>query len=215
MPTFENRQIAIEKTLFIESLTSKLIKHLIGLELDGETRSLDNKSSSISLKSKIDLLSDCGKIDKQTYSVLLHVISIRNQFAHNFECNYFEDLPKFLEGIENQLLKHCAKLTDSKEENLKTGFLNMVDQAFKFLIHEFEGVTNEHNIDLQKVKIRVTKLEESLLNQYGIVGARNRVIFLNKLRYFLNEEGQEETNNRIQNQISTFVEDNPGLKNPS
>ena len=67
MPTFKNRQIAIEKTLFVESLTSKLIKHMMGLDIYGNTKTLDNKSSSISLRSKIDLLMDCGKIDKPTY----------------------------------------------------------------------------------------------------------------------------------------------------
>ncbi len=73
MPTFENRQIAIEKTLLVELLTSKLIKHLMGLDLDGNTKTLDNKSSSISLRAKIDLLTDCGKIDKQTYTNLIHI----------------------------------------------------------------------------------------------------------------------------------------------
>src|SRR5689334_17789694 len=129
MTTFENRQIAIEKTLLIESLTSKLIKHLIGLDLYGDTKSLDNKSSSISLKSKIDLLSDCGMIDKESYSILLHIISIRNQFAHNFECDYFEDLPKFIDGIEKPLMKYCDKQSASREDSLKTGFLKMVDHA--------------------------------------------------------------------------------------
>ncbi|HZV69558.1 MAG TPA: hypothetical protein VFG10_08440 [Saprospiraceae bacterium] len=215
MPTFENRQIAIEKTLIIEDLTSKLIKHLVGLDLHGDTKALDNKSSSISLKSKIDLLSDCGMIDKVTYSNLQHVISIRNQFAHNFECNNFEDLPKFLNGIEKPLLKYCNEITDSAEEQLKTGFLNLATQAFKFLLNEFDGVTNEHGINLQKVKVRVTEIEENLLNQYKIVGARNRAIFLRKLREFNNEEGKEESKDlKIEKKISDFIKDNPDLKNP-
>ena len=49
---------------------------------------------------------DCGKIDKPTYINLLHIISIRNQFAHNFECDNFEDLPKFIDGIDKALLKY-------------------------------------------------------------------------------------------------------------
>lgn len=171
-PTFENRQIAIEKTLFVESLTSKLIKHMMGLDLLGSTKSLDNKSSSISLRTKIDLLTDCGKIDKLTYVNLLHIISIRNQFAHNFECNNFEDLPKFIDGIDKPLLKYCPNLSASTEENLKTGFLNMADQAFKFLLNEFGGVTKEYQIDAEKLKIRITEDEQKLLDQYGIQGGK-------------------------------------------
>lgn len=209
MPTFENRQIAIEKTLFIELLTSKLIKHMMGLDLDGNTKTLDNKSSSISLRAKIDLLMDCGKIDKQNYANLLHIISIRNQFAHNFECNNFEDLPKFIDGIDKPLLKYCPNLNVSFEENLKTGFLNMLDLAFKFLSNEFRGVTKQYQIDAGKVKMRVEENEEKLLDHYGIEGARNRAIVLNKIRQFLNEEGKEELNSKIHNEILKFKKENP------
>jgi len=212
MPKFENRQIAIERTLFIESLTSKLIKHMMGLDLHGSTKTLDNKSSSISLRAKIDLLNDCGKIDKQTYTNLLHIISIRNQFAHNFECDNFEDLPRFIDGIDKPLLKYCPELTNSIEENLKVGFLNMLDQAFQFIRNEFRGVTKEYEIDAAKVKIRISEIEEGLLNQYGIVGARNRAIVLAKLRELTNEDGKDEKNEQIEKQISDFIKDNPNLK---
>lgn len=210
MPTFENRQIAIEKTLFVELLTSKLIKHMMGLDLDGNTKTLDNKSSSMSLRAKIDLLSDCGKIDKQTYTNLIHIISIRNQFAHNFECNNFDDLPRFIDGIDKPLLKYCPELTNSVEENSKVGFLNMLDQASQFLRNEFRGVTEGYQIDASKVKIRVEEKEEKLLDHYGIEGPRNRALVLNKLRQLLNdEEGREETNLKIRNEILKFKRENP------
>ncbi len=209
MNTFANRQIAIEKTLIIESLTSKLIKHLVGIDLYGDTKALDNKSSSISLRAKIDLLSDCGLIDKQTYSNLLHIISIRNQFAHNFECTNFEDLPKFIDGIEKPLLKFCLKTTDSPEENLKSGFLNMMDQVFDFLRNEFKGVTKEYQIDSEKLKIIIRKNEEELLNKYGITGQRNRAIVLRKLRELMKNENREESNEKIHSMLTNFNKQNP------
>ncbi len=213
MPTFENRQIAIEKTLAIEALTSKLIKHMFGLDLYGSTKSLDNKSSSISLKAKIDLLSDCGKIDKQTYTNLQHIISIRNQFAHNFECDNFSDLSRFIDGIEKPLLKYCGNITDSLEDNLKNGFLNIWELAFNFLGKEFEGVNDEYHFNSQNLKISISEIEEGLLNQWGIVGARNRAIVLNKLRELMKEEERHEENKNIENQISDFIKNNPSLKN--
>ncbi len=186
---------------------------MMGLDLHGSTKTLDNKSSSISLRAKIDLLNDCSKIDKQTYTNLLHIISIRNQFAHNFECDNFEDLPRFIDGIDKPLLKYCPELTNSAEENLKVGFLNMLDQAFQFIRNEFRCVTKEYEIDAAKVKIRISEIEEGLLNQYGIVGARNRAIVLAKLRELINEDGKDEKNAQIEKQISDFIKDNPDLKN--
>lgn len=75
-PTFENRQIAIEKNLFVESLTSKLIKHMMGLDLLGSTKSLDNKSSSISLRAKIDLLTDCGKMTSRLTPIYCPLLAL-------------------------------------------------------------------------------------------------------------------------------------------
>ncbi|MDA3615940.1 hypothetical protein [Polluticaenibacter yanchengensis] len=210
MPKFENRQVAIEKTLIIESLTSKLIKHMMGLDLHGNTKTLDNKSSSISLRAKIDLLMDCGKLDKLTYINLSHIMSIRNQFAHNFECDNFEDLPKFIDGIDKPLLKYCPEKTSSTEENLKNGFLNMIDQAFQFLRNEFRGVTKEFQIDASNVKIYIKESEQKLLDQYGIHGPRNRALVLNKIRQLLNDEnGNEGANSKIHNEILKFKKENP------
>jgi hypothetical protein len=153
---------------------------------------------------------DCGKIDKQTYTNLLHIISIRNQFAHNFECNYFEDLPKFIDGVDKPLLKYCPELTNSAEENLKVGFLNMLDQAFQFLRNEFTGVNKEYHVDAAKVKIRVEESEQKLLDQFGIQGPRNRALVLSKIRQLLNdEEGRQETNSKIQDEILKFKRENP------
>lgn len=212
MPTFENRQIAIEKTLAIEALTSKLIKHMFGLDLHGNTKALDNKSSSISLKAKIDLLSDCGKIDKQTYINLQHIISIRNQFAHNFECDNFSDLPKFIDGIEKPLLKYCDNKTDSVEDNLKNGFLTIWELVFKFLRKEFTGVNDEYHFNLQNLKISISKTEEGLLNQWGITGDRNRALVLHKLRELLNEEGKDEKNKNIEKQLFDFIKNDSDFK---
>lgn len=213
MPKFENRQIAIEKTLAIEALTSKLIKHMFGLDLHGSTKSLDNKSSSISLKAKIDLLSDCGKIDKETYTNLQHIISIRNQFAHNYECDNFSDLPKFIDGIEKPLTKYCDNITDSTEDNLKNGFLNIWERAFKFLSKEFKGVNDEYHFNLKNLKIYISNTEEGLLNQWGITGARNRALVLDKLRELLNQEERDEENQNIEKQIIDFIKTDPNFRN--
>ena len=206
MNTFANRQLTIEKTLIIEALTSKLIKHLLGLDLDGKTKSLDNKSSSISLRSKIDLLTDAGKIDKVTYTNLLHIISIRNQFAHNFECNNFEDLSKFIDGIDKALLQNCLTPTKVLEEDLKEGFLKIFTQVFESLKNEFVGVTTEYQKNLANVAIYISESEKKLLNQYGIIGERNRAIVLNIVRELIRDGS---TSQQIENAILTLKKENP------
>lgn len=205
MTNFVNRQIAIEKTLIIEELTSKLVKHMMGIDLYQNTKTLDNKSSSLSLRAKIDILTDWGKIDKPTYVNLLHIISIRNQFAHNFECNNFEDLPRFIDGIDKPLLKFCFESTLTREEDLKSGYLNMWNQAFQFIKKEFQDVTDEYRIGAEKVKVYVSVIEENLLDNWGITEKRTRAVVLNKLREVLQEKDLDETNNYIENKIKNFI----------
>lgn len=85
----------------------------------------------------------------------------------------------------------------------------MVDQAFKFLLNEFGGVTREYQIDMEKLKIRITEDEQKLLDQYGIQGARNRALVLNKVRQLLKENGHEELNSKINDEIIQFKKENP------
>ena len=88
----------------------------------------------------------------------------------------------------------------------------MLEQAFEFLLNEFTGVTKEFQIDAEKLKISISQTEEGLLNQWGITGARNRAIVLNKLREFMKEENREQTNERIESKITNFINENPDLK---
>ncbi len=51
---------------------------------------LGHKSSAISFKTKIDFLYDLERIDKNTYTDLITLMEIRNQFMHNLDADTFE-----------------------------------------------------------------------------------------------------------------------------
>ncbi|WP_296320565.1 hypothetical protein [Winogradskyella sp.] len=166
---FTYRQLAIEKTLRIESITSFLIKNIIGLALNQETKTLSNKSSSLSLKSKIDLLYDCQKLTKKDYSNLLHILSIRNQFAHNFDCNKFEDLPIYIDGIEKPLLKFCEERTSDLNQDLVNGYNKMIETIMETLKIHFNEIISDAKRQLKNAKARHNRVIEKRLKYYGII----------------------------------------------
>ncbi|WP_299367387.1 hypothetical protein [Winogradskyella sp.] len=165
---FTYRQLAIEKTLKIESITSMLIKNIIGLAINEETKTLSNKSSSLSLKSKVDLLYDCKKINKEEYSILLHILSIRNQFAHNFDCKKFEDLPNYISGIDKPLLKYCESLTADHNQNLVNGFNRMIEIIMESLKIQFEEMIIDLKRQTRNAKAKYKRILDKRLNHYGI-----------------------------------------------
>ncbi len=48
-----------------------------------DSKTLGNKSSSLSFKNKIDLLYDIDDLTKEEYTSMLKFMEIRNQFIHN------------------------------------------------------------------------------------------------------------------------------------
>jgi hypothetical protein len=80
-------------SLRCEETASSIIRNLLRV-VKPESKTLGNKSSSLSFKNKIDLLYDIDDLSIDEYSMLLKFMEIRNQFIHNGECNSFVDLAK-------------------------------------------------------------------------------------------------------------------------
>lgn len=202
---FKNRQIAIERTLKIEKSTSLIVKHIIGIAINEETKSLDNKSSALSLKSKIDLLYDCRKLKKEQYTNILHILSIRNQFAHNYECHDFSNLEKFIKGINKALLRHTDLNDLSQEEKLKDGFINMSNQVLSILKVEFDNIVVDYSKELRKAKSNLNSEHNKVLDHYGIKDKEERKIYKKKFAEIIDQEAlkarDESLNERVHQRV--------------
>jgi len=98
------RSKVLEKALLIEDCMTKiLLTFLMVDKLD--TRTLSNRSSSLSFKQKIDLLYDLDVLTKEENGMLLLFMEFRNQFSHNSACNSFEKAVAAIDGSKNKLLK--------------------------------------------------------------------------------------------------------------
>jgi len=84
----ELRSQILEIALTLENSINKLITVYLEIE-HPDPKTIGNKNSSISFKSKLDLLSDLEILSKEEYSKLLLVMEFRNQFLHNLNCDSF------------------------------------------------------------------------------------------------------------------------------
>jgi hypothetical protein len=109
----ELRQGILERSLHLENMTNELLLVLLNINKDG-TKTLSNKSSSLSFKNKIDLLYDLDKLSKQEYSKFILFMEIRNQFVHNIDCSSFSILFDILGNDRKMALIKYEDPRDSK-----------------------------------------------------------------------------------------------------
>lgn len=139
----ELRSLVISQVLRLEQTTSKLLKTIFRI-FEKDTKTLGNKSSALSFKTKIDLLYDLEEIDKTEYSHLLKIMEIRNQFAHNHNANSFESLDQINDQINKYLLRFEPEEIPkelTREEKLKYIFNDLFKTlAGKLMICQVEYI---------------------------------------------------------------------------
>lgn len=94
--TNELRLTILENSLFHEHLITKSLGDILEIEIDN-SYSLSDRSSSLSLAAKINLLIDLNRLTKEQKTKLIYYLEIRNQFLHNWKCRTFEDCFKSLD----------------------------------------------------------------------------------------------------------------------
>ncbi len=146
----ELRSFVISRVLRLEQTSNSLMRTILRL-FKNDLKTLGDKSSALSFKSKIDLLYDLEEIDKTDYSHLIKLMEIRNQFAHNHNAVTFESLDEINPEINKYLTRYQDSQLDKKlprEEKLKVTFNKLFEKVCgRLLTIEMEyldGVQEEY-----------------------------------------------------------------------
>lgn len=125
----------------MEQVSTEILKSVL-IRIKKNPKTLGNQGSSLSFKTKIDLLYDLDDISKEEYSRFINFMEVRNQFAHNAHCNSFKSLSKIKEGAAKFILKQYPseiKEQLSDEENLQACYSKMAGILIgKLLVLEIE-----------------------------------------------------------------------------
>src|ERR1700759_4851657 len=83
-------------SLMFESLTSYFIARLVGIEDHKNSKTLGNKSSSLSFNQRVDFLLDLKVLGSDQRMKLQSFMEIRNQLMHNIEASSYEKCFSFM-----------------------------------------------------------------------------------------------------------------------
>ena len=108
----------------VEEATSIALKSLLRT-VKKSSKTLDNKSSSLSFKNKIDLLYDIDDLNKKEYNYCLRFSEIRNQFIHNPKCNSFNDLKAENNNLINFIKKEFPNEIEPEEYSIQKSFISL------------------------------------------------------------------------------------------
>ncbi len=101
----EIKKNILEQTLNLKYRANFIITYALGL-IKRDSKTLGNKSSSLSFKTKIDILYDLEELDKKKYTDLIKQMEIRNQFIHNSATSKFEELQEDYPELIAYLVKN-------------------------------------------------------------------------------------------------------------
>jgi len=101
----EARLKVLKYSLEIEHFVSDELAKLLDIRDFKNSKSFGNKSTSLSLNQKLNLLLDCESISSTEKSIMESFITIRNQFMHNIDANSFELAINQIDGLLSRLKK--------------------------------------------------------------------------------------------------------------
>jgi hypothetical protein len=142
----ELRSWVISKVLRLEQTSTSVIRAILRL-FNEKSRILGTQSSSLSFKSKIDLLLDLEEIEKDEYNHLIKLMEIRNQFAHNHKAVSFESLDNINKDINKYLEKIPSK---SNESNRESKLRQTFNELFEATLGKLAIIEIEYRSGIQK-----------------------------------------------------------------
>jgi hypothetical protein len=150
----ELRSEILERALILENEVNKLLFHFLGINKE-ITKTLSNKSSSLSFKNKIDLLLDLDRINKDEYQQMLLFMEIRNQFLHNISANDFSVILTDLGNDRiNRLIIYKDNIqTDDTEYIYRSSFFRLFIHLLELISSKYAAVARTlENIAKEKIQ---------------------------------------------------------------
>ena len=141
-------QILLNSLVF-ESMTSYFISELLGIEDYKNSKTLGNKSSSLSFSQRVDLLLDLKAFSSDQRKKLQTFMEIRNQLMHNIEASSYEKCFSFMKGKDNWILKEYPQPNElSREKKLEKATISLAQGAYDII----EGLIKPLNEKKEKKK---------------------------------------------------------------
>lgn len=153
----EARNTVINYGVSVEKYMSMFLAFLLDINDYQSSTSFGNTNNALSLQQKLNLFSDLGYIEKDEKKILKLFFEIRNQFAHNYQCNTFEYAIRKVKVNNNSIdiielnEDNCRSYVIKLYEDIKLMFRRLRDaiydrKATVFLLTRLQ-LTNQETIN--------------------------------------------------------------------
>lgn len=143
----KDRVDVLNYSLQLEFEASLFLSIMLSIDLN-DSKSLSNKSSSMSMKSKINLLSDMSMISKEDAKKFELFVSIRNQFMHNLSASDYENCLSFIEGGKNRLMKLYPQ--ENSDYLLDKGVRDLVTDLHRIIKNVVNSIKDSFKVKAER-----------------------------------------------------------------
>jgi len=171
----ELRKGILERSLHVESMINQLLLLFLSINKDG-TKTLSNKSSSLSFKSKVDLLYDLDKLTKPEHDKFILFMEIRNQFIHNMDCTSFL---KLFGILGNDRRRALVKYEDPRDFNLDDEmrhefafnglFMDCLQTMLSKIQAQKDFIESQHNVALAPINATIAQIDINFDNAQALL----------------------------------------------
>ncbi len=162
----EKRKFILAISLFMEKTASVFLGALLGIKDIDTSRTLGNKSSSLSFNNKIDLLMDIGALKTETKAKFQNFMAIRNQFMHNWDAMTYEKCTENISGLEKFLAKNYPNEISDKEEKLKESIRDLSNEVAALTAGVIEKLKKKFAIDSEnRSRVRIQEMFNETLDE--------------------------------------------------
>jgi len=136
LPISDARNTVINYGVTIEKYISMHLAFLLDINDYQTSTSFGNTSNALSLQQKLNLFCDLGYVEKEEKKKLILFFEVRNQFAHNYQCNTFEYAIKKIKKSNNRIdvgeltEESCKSFVIKIYEDIKLMFNRLRDAVY-------------------------------------------------------------------------------------
>jgi len=146
----EIRKEVLTTSIIVETMTSAFLSALLGIKDSTKSRSLGNRSGSLSFNQKIDLLIEIGALSRDNRNKYQAFMEVRNQFIHNLSASTYEKCYAATNGTDKFVLRTYPQTTDiSREKQLELATRELSDDIARLTAALTENIKEKAKKDAE------------------------------------------------------------------
>jgi hypothetical protein len=147
----------LEYSIVVENAISVYLSSLLDIKKGQQSLSFGHKSTSLSFRSKVNLLLDMKIFDKNDDWKLVKFMEIRNQFMHNQDADNYEKCLAFITGAKNKLLDNYPQLENIlMEDQLRKASLALAEEVLEIVDKILKKVVSNNLNKGYKIGLAIT-----------------------------------------------------------